>query len=213
MKILKVFKKNTENGYASIVETLIASIILVISVTSAGVIINSGLKIKLEADSTTKALEYTQQIITQIKTTPYSDLGIITTGGDNTNVINFSNNDTEGCTPVAATFGGQSEILSTNGLPYCQVFTPSSNAGLTFSAETHVTEYSKTLEASKTPSDISSSEDFNAKKATIIVRWFEGDLDSNGDPIMKSVRNELILTPTLDSCIPTVNNEGGECLP
>lgn len=204
-------KNIKENGYASIVETLVASVILVIAVTAAGVIINSGLRISLQANNTTKALEHAQDTLAAIKAKPYSQLGLITSGSDNQNIVNFDTLDTEGCTPFEATFEGSNEIVNPAGVPYCQIKTPL-DVGVDFNVETHITEYTNSDETLRTASNLETVNTLNAKKATIIVTWFEGQLDNNGRPEMKSIKVETILTPPLDSCVPDTTGEGVTCL-
>jgi len=205
-------KKINESGYASIVETLVASIVLVISVTAAGLIINSGLKISLEAKNTTTAIGHIQDTISQIKATPYSELGLQTTGGNNDNTLNLTTNDTAGCDSLTATFQGVSQILNANGVPYCQVISPPGGEGIPFNIQTHITAHTQSAESALTTETLTNVSNFNAKKATIIASWFEGDLDTNGLPVMKTVQNEIILSPKTDICVPTVAGVGGECV-
>jgi hypothetical protein len=203
--------KIKENGYASIVETLVASVIIVIAVTAAGIIINSGLRISLQATNTTKALEHAQDTLAAIKAKPYSQLGLITSGGANQNIINLSTLDTEGCTPLQATFEGNNEIINPAGVPYCQIKTPL-DVGVDFNVETHITEYDNSDETLRTVSNLETINTISGKKVTIIVTWFEGNLDNSGQPEMKSVKVETIITPPLDTCIPDTTGAGVTCV-
>lgn len=205
-------KKIKENGYASIVETLVSSVILVIAVTAAGVIINSGLRISLQANNTTKALEHAQDTLTVINATPYQNLGLITSGGDNQNTVNLSTVDTDGCSPFSATFESATQITNASGVPYCQIIYPPVGDGITYNIETHITEYDITTEETKTESDLENISPIEAKKITIIVSWFEGEIDELGAAQMKNVRTETILTPTIDTCVPDATGSGTVCL-
>ena len=204
-------EKPNEKGFVSILETLIASIIVVISITAAGFIINSGLKISSQAQNTAYASSLAEQTFLKASALPYRQLATVSAGLGN-NVIDLQNNKTDGCSPINSIFSGETVIVSNNGigLPYCEVKTRNNLGGIEFNIQTYVTEYPQTAENNKNNVSFTATTFLEAKIVHVQISWFEGDLDGNNIPILKTLKAEKIFVPTISECFPT--EEGVTCL-
>jgi hypothetical protein len=207
VEYFKRFRKE-ESGLVSILETLVASIVVVISITAAGLIINAGLKIASNAQNTTQAVAYSEQVYLKAATMPYHKLSTITPGA-NVNTVDLTIGKTDGCKTLENNFAGEPMIttLTDTGLTYCEVKTRGGNSGTEFNIQTNVTRYSKANEASKTVSDLTTASGFEAKLISVEVSWFEGELDELGRPILRTVKSSRIFTPNASECIKPL--EGG----
>jgi hypothetical protein len=201
--------KKSESGLVSILETLIASIIVVISITAAGLIINAGLKISSHAQNTIQAVTYADQVYLKAAALPYHKLSLQPIGVG-ANLLNLSEGKTTGCNILGANFNGEQVLLSDgeHGLTYCEVKTRNNAIGTEFNVQTHVTKYSTSSEIlNNNSADLLSVAGFEAKIVTVQVSWFEGELDEFGNPILKTIKSSKVFTPKTSECI---KNDLGE---
>lgn len=200
--------KKEESGLVSILETLIASIVVVISITAAGLIINAGLKIASNAQNTTQAVNFSEQVYLKASQIPYHKLSTVSPGA-NVNTVDLTIGKTDGCKTLENNFAGEPMIttLTDLGLTYCEIKTRGGAGGTEFNIQTHVTRYSKANESSKTVSDLTTAIGFEAKIVHVEVSWFEGELDELGRPILRTVKSSKVFTPTASDCIKPL--EGG----
>lgn len=129
--------------------------------------------------------------------------------GSNVNTVDLDIGKTDGCKTLGNSFAGELMVttLVEDGLPYCETKTRNNDGGTEFNIQTNITIYSKSSEASKTLSDLTTVNSFEAKLVSVEVSWFEGELDETGKPILRTVKSSRIFTPNASECIKSL--EGG----
>ena len=204
-------EKTNEQGFVSILETLVASIIVVISITAAGFIINTGLKISSQAQNTAYASYLAEQTLLKTSLLPYHQLETNLTGANNT-IIDLPNNKTDGCVSINSLPSNINIIISETGtgVPYCEVKTRDNTGGIEFNIQSYVTNYTKETENTLNNVSLTNETVLEAKIVHVQISWFEGDLDENNIPILKTLTAEKIFTPTISECFTT--EEGVTCL-
>lgn len=205
VKMKNFLKRLNENGYAGLVETLVGSVMVLLTMGATAIAINAGLQSTVEARSNSQAVTLIEKQFIKAKNMPYKTLSIKTTGDDNTNTQDPAGADTVGCRYYSSEFESETHITSTNGLDYCQVISRDNGVGSKFNVETHVTEITST-DVLKDLDGVYYNFDagnFTAKRVTVIVSWFSGEFDVNKLPIMRSAQSEIVLTPGLGDCVPS----------
>lgn len=201
-----------EDGYGGIVESLVGSVITFIAMAATALAINGSLQTSLSSQNFTKAAAYIQEVFSIAKNTDYNKLGIVITGNDNTNTINVNNKDITGCTAYGITFEEEFHNEKSNGLPYCQIKTQQGGVGINFNVETHITNVGLT----EINNDLRGQTGLNsgimyAKRVTVIVTWYEGDRTVNDTPIMRRAEAEMLITPPMGFCPPSISGLTGGC--
>jgi hypothetical protein len=197
---------NNERGLSGIVEAIVGSIITFIAMSMAALLITNGLQSSLESRNIIKASNIAEQVINEAKSADYRNVGVLL-GEDN--IINLTSGKLTGCEPFSYTFEGGSSLVKSSGLEYCQV---KPDGGLNFNVQTQVT----LVDAAALNAKIDSSNpvllnNFFGKKVTVVVTWHEGEQNELGQPIMKSLRTETLLTPRLSDCGPLYLTYDGGC--
>jgi hypothetical protein len=203
--------RTREDGYGGIVESLVGSVITFIAMAGTALAINGSLQTSLSAQNYTKAATYIQEVFAIARNTEYNQLGISIEGGDNTETIDINNKDIVGCNPYLQTFENEFHNEQLGGLNYCQIKEPSGK-GINFNVETHVTN----VGTEQLNSDFRGQFGFNsgtvyAKRVTVIVTWFEGDRTVNDLPILRSAESEILITPSMGFCPPSITGLVGGC--
>lgn len=206
----KIFKRfQHEDGYAGIIETLVGSVIMLIALTGTALVINQGLQTNLVANNYSRAITFMDTAMLQAKTTPYANLAIKTSGGENQNFINPAAKDVTGCKPLTDPFEGEPVIEASNGLEYCEI-KQTLTSGTKFNVQTIVTEVNLDgNQQDKQALNTNNVSDFEAKRITVVVTWYDGKEEANGIPVMNQVQSEMTITPKIGDCIPV--SLGGSC--
>lgn len=207
----KIFKlKSNEHGFTGLVETLVGSVIMFISLTATALVITQGLQTNIIANNHSRAVVILDTAMLKAKNVPYANLGVKITGGENSNVINPAGKDVTGCPPFETTFEGEPVVESTRGVDYCQVKTNADNGGTKFNVQTVVTEVNLAgAENDQQDSNTSEVSTFQAKRVSVIVSWYDNKKDAAKNPIMRQVQSEITITPKIGDCIPAPL--GGTC--
>lgn len=208
-------KLRQEEGYGGIVEALVGSVITFIAMSATALAINGSLQTTLSAQNYSKAASYIQEVFSVAKNTEYNKLGINLESEQSGNIVDIQAKDIQGCNPYLTTFEAEyHNEKSGSQLPYCQIKSPTSEngGGISFNVETHITNVGLT----EINNDFRNQFGFNgssvyAKRVTVIVSWWEGDRDVNKLPILKSAESEILITPSLGFCPPSVTGVTAGC--
>ena len=209
----KIFNSRTrEDGYGGIIESLVGSVITFIAMAGTALAINGSLQTSLSAQNYTKAATYIQEVFAIARNVDYNQLGINITGNDNLETIDLNNKDIVGCNPYLQTFENEFHNEESGGMDYCQIKEPSSGIGINFNIETHITN----VGTDELSNDFRGQFGFSngtvyAKRVTVIVTWYEGDKDVNDLPIMRSAESEILITPSMGFCPPSMTGVIGGC--
>lgn len=209
-KIVKLFKN--EDGFGSLIETLVGSIIMVIGITGAGLVINNALQVNLQSLNQNKAATIINDVFNDAKGLEYSQLAVY-----NTNFPARDDFSIVGCENVLnGSFENETEITTTSesiGLPFCVKEKQPNGKGISFNVETHVTNVGiNGINNDLNGLNSLSINGFYGKRVTVIVTWYEGEKDSNELPVMVSAQSEMTFAPSLGDCVPYATTGTGACI-
>lgn len=199
--------RSREEDGMSLVEVIIAALILVLVLVFTAVGVTSAFGISSKTENRGKAIQMINEQIAVAKQASYAQLGLTTPA---------SGDDVSGCAPFATTFNNEQQVIVPNkypGLDYCSK-KQYSNVGITFYIETDVTYIQDGSYDSASEPVTTTNTGFVPKRVTVTVRWSES-ADENGNAVQSSTKMSWVRTPSIMDCIPmglNTNPSAGSCV-